>query len=97
MDEKVSVIVPMYNREALISRCLDSIAAQEWPGMEIIVVDNDSSDGSMDVALDWARRNRSESEAPAQQGIMACRLPRVSLSFFLTLTTPCARVLSEAQ
>ncbi len=59
MDEKVSVIVPMYNREALISRCLDSIAAQEWPGMEIIVVDNDSSDGSMDVALDWARRNGS--------------------------------------
>lgn len=55
---RVSIIVPVYNRERLIVRCLDSIACQDWPDMEIIVVDNASSDGSIDAAMAWAREHR---------------------------------------
>ncbi len=40
----ISVIVPLYNAEPYIVRCLDSILAQTWPHMEVIVVDDGSTD-----------------------------------------------------
>lgn len=40
------MIVPVYNMESFLSRCLDSIAAQTWPDMEVIVVDDASTDES---------------------------------------------------
>ena len=58
-NKRVTVVVPVYNRERLLKRCLDSIAGQDWPDMEVIVVDNASADASMDVALDWARHHRN--------------------------------------
>lgn len=39
---EVSVILPVYGTEALLGRCLDSILAQDLPGMEILVVDDGS-------------------------------------------------------
>jgi glycosyltransferase involved in cell wall biosynthesis len=45
----VSVIVPMFNRRALIEATLRSALVQEWPQLEVIVVDDGSTDGSADV------------------------------------------------
>ena len=42
----ISVIVPVYNVEAYIGKCLDSLAAQTWPRMEVIAVDDASTDES---------------------------------------------------
>ena len=42
----VSVIVPMYNAENYIQRCLESIALQDYGDFEVIVVDDGSTDGS---------------------------------------------------
>ncbi len=42
----ISVIVPVYNVAPYIRRCLDSIAAQTYPALEIIAVDDASTDGS---------------------------------------------------
>lgn len=42
----ISVIVPVYNVAPYIRRCLDSIAAQSYPALEIIAVDDASTDGS---------------------------------------------------
>lgn len=54
----ISVIVPVYNRAGVIVRALGSIAAQNASeGVELIVVDNGSTDGSMEVARDWAEKN----------------------------------------
>ena len=55
--EKVSVIVPVYNRKHLLSRCLDSIVAQTYRPIELIVVDNGSSDGSLGFASEWKSRH----------------------------------------
>jgi glycosyltransferase involved in cell wall biosynthesis len=45
----ISVIIPVYNGEKYLAECLDSIAAQEYPNMELIVIDDGSTDGTMDV------------------------------------------------
>lgn len=46
---KVSILVPIYNVEKYIERCLDSIFSQTYPTIEYIFVDNCSTDGSLDV------------------------------------------------
>ena len=37
--EKVSVIVPVYNGEKCIKRCADSILSQDYPELELILID----------------------------------------------------------
>jgi GT2 family glycosyltransferase len=46
---RVTVLVPTYNREALLPACLDSIRAQTYPDWAAVVGDNASTDGSADV------------------------------------------------
>ena len=46
---KISVIVPVYNTEKYIERCLDSILAQNFDDYEIIVVNDGSSDSSSKI------------------------------------------------
>jgi GT2 family glycosyltransferase len=46
-DPTVSVIIPNWNGERYLPECLDSLRAQTYPRLEIIVVDNGSSDGSV--------------------------------------------------
>ena len=45
---KVSVLVPMYNRKHYIEQCIDSALNQTFQDFEIIICDNDSTDGSAD-------------------------------------------------
>ena len=44
--ELISVIVPVYNVEAYLEDCLDSIAAQTYAPLEVIIVDDGSTDSS---------------------------------------------------
>ena len=53
--EKVSVIVPLYNAEKYLKRCLDSIICQTYSNLEIIVIDDFSSDDSYKTALDYSK------------------------------------------
>ena len=48
-NPKVSVIIPVYNVEKLVSRCLDSLIVQTLEDIEIICVDDGSKDGSLSV------------------------------------------------
>lgn len=48
--EAISVIVPTHNSAAVIGPCLASIRAQTWASVEVIVVDNHSSDGTAEIA-----------------------------------------------
>ena len=47
MNPKVTVIVPTFNREKLICETIDSIFAQDYDDIEIIVIDDGSTDRSL--------------------------------------------------
>ncbi len=49
-NEIVSVIVPLHNEEVFLRRCLKSILSQTYPHLEVIVVDDNSTDRSMLIA-----------------------------------------------
>ncbi|CAI3800251.1 bifunctional glycosyltransferase/CDP-glycerol:glycerophosphate glycerophosphotransferase [Pseudarthrobacter sp. MM222] len=55
---RLSVIVPAFNVEPYLADCLASIVSQSYPYLEIIVVDDGSSDGSRAIVEDFARRDR---------------------------------------
>lgn len=62
MEYKISVIIPMFNREKTISRCLDSVLNQKWDGdiandIEIVVVDDCSTDNSKVIVSRYIENN----------------------------------------
>ena len=42
---RLSVVVPVYNAEGTLSRCIDSLLQQEVEGYEVLLVDDGSTDG----------------------------------------------------
>lgn len=54
---KVSVIIPVYNVEAYLEQCLDSVTAQTLKEIEIICVDDGSSDRSLDILKEYQARD----------------------------------------
>lgn len=56
-NEKVSVILPAYNVEKYIWQCLESIAQQSYDNIEIIVIDDGSSDDTYEIAKKFAEKD----------------------------------------
>lgn len=52
----VSVIIPIYNTQSTLPRCIDSVLAQTMPASEIILVDDGSPDGAGAIADQYARQ-----------------------------------------
>ena len=57
MSPKVSVVVPVYNVAAFLPACLDSICAQTLKDIEIIVVNDGSTDNSLEIAQEYAAKD----------------------------------------
>ncbi len=57
MAEEFSIVVPVYNRASLICRCLDSIKAQTYRPLHLVVVDNASTDGTLRTVTRWGQEN----------------------------------------
>ena len=56
-NELISIIVPVFNLENELPRCLDSILAQSYQNIEVVVVDDGSSDNSADVMRQYAEKD----------------------------------------
>jgi len=53
-NPKASIIIPVYNVEAYLEKCLDSAISQTLKDIEIIVVNDESTDNSLDIAQSYA-------------------------------------------
>ena len=54
---RVSVVVPVYNVEAYLRECLESVAAQSFKDLEVVMVDDGSTDGSAAICEELAARD----------------------------------------
>lgn len=54
---RLSILVPAYNVEGWVTRCLDSIFNQDVPSVEVVVVDDGSSDATYRVIEEYARQH----------------------------------------
>ncbi|MCH5320896.1 MAG: glycosyltransferase, partial [Eubacterium sp.] len=56
-SQKVSIIVPVYNVEKYLNRCVESIVKQTYTNLEIILVDDGSPDNCPAMCDAWAERD----------------------------------------
>ena len=68
---KVSVIIPAYNCEKYIAATIDSVLAQTFPDLELVVIDDGSTDGTKDVVQQYDARVRYFYQK--NQGVSAAR------------------------
>ena len=54
----ISILIPVYNVDAYLKRCLDSLAQQTYRNLEIILVDDGSTDGSRKICDTYAKRDQ---------------------------------------
>lgn len=71
----VSVLIPVYNVEALLPRCLDSVLAQTFQDFEIVCVNDCSPDGSLEVLKQYAAKDSRVRiiDKPQNEGLMLAR------------------------
>ena len=54
----ISLVIPIYNTKAYLKDCLDSVLAQTLPDLQIILVDDGSTDGSAAIAQEYAKQDK---------------------------------------
>ena len=80
-NDLISVIVPVFNLEQELSRCLDSILVQSYQNIEVIAVDDGSSDTSADIIKRYAAMdNRVKLVTQVNSGVTSARLHGVKES-----------------
>jgi glycosyltransferase involved in cell wall biosynthesis len=68
-EGRVSVIVPVYNAESYLRRCLDSILNQSYSDLELVLVNDGSTDGSADICNEYEKKdNRVKFLSQTNQG-----------------------------
>jgi len=57
MRPLVSVIIPVYNHQDFLLKCLESVANETYDNIEILIIDDGSTDDSFQIAQTWSERN----------------------------------------
>ncbi len=69
MTPLVSILVPAYNHERYIEQAIRSVIEQDWPRLELVLIDDGSKDGTWDIA----QRLRDECEQSIERVVMVRR------------------------
>ena len=55
---KISIIIPVYNSQQYLKKCLDSIKIQTYKNLEVILVDDGSTDNSLEICKNYAKKDQ---------------------------------------
>lgn len=95
---KISVIVPVYNKEAYLRECVDSILSQDYQNMEVILVDDASTDDSGRICDDYGQRDarvkviHKENGGPTAACVTGMERPQGIIICSLTVTIMWSRL-----
>lgn len=56
-NPKISVIIALYNAEKTLCRCLDSLSAQTFQDFEVVIVDDGSTDSSLEICREYSNKD----------------------------------------
>ncbi|MFC7478773.1 glycosyltransferase family 2 protein [Luedemannella flava] len=89
----VSVIIPNYNYAKTLDLCLAAVNGQDYPAIEVIVIDDNSTDNSVEIARSRGRACSAPARisAPRRPATWAPRWPPGRSCSSWTPTSPCAR------
>jgi glycosyltransferase involved in cell wall biosynthesis len=76
----VSVVIPVYNGEQTIKRALDSVFSQTFTSMEVIVVDDASTDQTLAILTQYADKRLAIIRSPQNRGAAAARNTGIAAS-----------------
>ena len=72
--DKISVIIPVYNTELYLRRCLESVINQTYTNLQIIIIDDGSTDNSLKICTEYAQNdNRLIVYSQNNSGVSAAR------------------------
>lgn len=78
---KLSIIVPIFNGEEYLHRCIESILAQQYTDFELILIDDGSKDSSLSICNEYAKKDgRIVVYHKENEGLVAARKSGVSLA-----------------
>lgn len=60
MESEITVVIPVHNRAQLVGETLQSVLMQSYRPLQVILVDNNSTDATLSVLQEWKRKNESE-------------------------------------
>lgn len=80
-NPKVSVVVPVYNAEKYIKRCMDSIINQSFNDIEIIAINDGSSDNSLNILREYEKNDKRIKVIDQENlGVSSCRNKGIKVS-----------------
>lgn len=67
-DRTISIIIPVYNAEKALKRCIDSVVNQSYKDIQVILVNDGSEDKSLAICHEWSRIDRRVMVVDKQNG-----------------------------
>ena len=58
MNDLISIIIPIYNTEKYLKRCLDSVINKSYENLEIILINDGSTDASEEICKDYLEKDK---------------------------------------
>ena len=96
-DVKVTVIMPVYNAEAYIYEAIDSILQQSFQNFELLIIDDGSSDKSMEIVRKIAKEHESKPENGSENKLCISKIRVLTNSQNCGLVFTRNRGISEAK
>ena len=77
MDDLISVIIPVYNVERYLKKCVDSVLKQDYTNIEIILVDDGSTDSSGNICDEYSNKYPNKVKVIHKKKLKKIATPRI--------------------